>query len=164
LPISLQYSHFVICGIWVCEHPEEPKTINALFASDTFGISMGKNGVLTCKGKNVAVFPSEDVCVVFSEVTMEGLTSVIKSKSGPEPPLRRMIKRYYEISTTAKHVPPIKIKIVFPCDLRRGTSLRLWRWYPKTKRWENITKSFRSKYNIVIGETGDPLESMFAVT
>lgn len=125
---------------------------------------MSKIGAATSEGKDVAVFPADDVCLIFKEVARKGFTIVSRSKTGPEPPTRRKIRQYYSIKTTAKHSAPIEIRIVFPRDLMAGAGLKLWRWYPEAKRWENITKRFRSKYNMIIGETGDPIGSMFGVT
>ena len=118
----------------------------------------------TCAGKNVAVFPTEDVCLIFKEVVRKGFTTVTKTKSGPEPPLRRKIRQYYRIKTTAEHSPPIEIRIILPCALTTGARLKLWRWYPTTKQWKDITERFSLKHHLIIGRTGDRLESMFGVT
>ena len=115
-------------------------------------------------GKNVAVFPTEDVCLIFREVVRKGFTTVTKTKTGLEPPLRRKIKQYYRIKTTAEHSPPIEIRIILPCTLMTGARLKLWRWYPTTKQWKDITKRFSLKYHLIIGRTDDHLESMFGVT
>jgi hypothetical protein len=115
-------------------------------------------------GKNVAVFPTEDVCLIFRGVVRKGFTTVTKTKTGPEPPLRRKIKQYYRIKTTAEHSPPIEIRIILPCTLMTGARLKLWRWYPTTKQWKDITKRFSLKHHLIIGRTDDRLESMFGVT
>ena len=125
---------------------------------------MSKTGAATNKGKKVAVFPADDVCVVFKEVTRGGFTSVAKPRTGPEPPRRLKIRQYYRIKTTAEHSPPVEIRIILPQVPAKRARLRLWRWYPKTREWKDVTKFFRRKYHLLVGETGDRLESMFGVT
>jgi hypothetical protein len=123
-----------------------------------------KKGVVTGTGKNVVVFPRNDVCVVFNKVTRTGLTSVAKPWTGPEPPPRRKIRQYYLIKTTAKHSPPVEIRIILPQVPVIHGRLRLWRWYRATEEWKDITKFFSRKYHLVAGETSDRLESMFGIT
>lgn len=118
----------------------------------------------TNKGKKVAVFPVDDVCVVFHEVMRAGFTSVAKPRAGPEPPVRRRIRQYYLIKTTAEHSPPVEIRIILPRVPAKRARLRLWRWYRATEEWKDITKSFSQKYHLLVGETSDCLESMFGVT
>jgi hypothetical protein len=128
------------------------------------GINMSKTGVATHTGKNVAVFPTDDVCLIFKEVTRTGLTSVAKLGKGPEPPSRYKIRQYYRIQTTAEHSPPVEIRIILPLAPDVSARPRLWRWYGATKEWKDVTKFFSRKYSLVVGETGDRLESIFAIT
>lgn len=132
------------------------------------GDNLSNTGVATPKGKAVAVFPTDDVCVVFKEVTRTGFTRVAKPRTGPKPPSRRKIRQYYRIETTARHSPPVEIRIILPLPPLevpvRLVRLRLWRWYRETEEWKDITKSFSRKYHLLIGETGDSLLSMFGVT
>jgi len=125
---------------------------------------LSKTGAATNKGKKVAVFPADDVCVVFNKVTRTGVSIVARSKKGPEPPPRYKIRQYYRIKTTAEHSPPVEIRISLPCVPAMRGRLRLWRWYPETKKWKDITKFFSEKYHLLVGETRDCLESMFGVT
>jgi hypothetical protein len=124
---------------------------------------VSKIGAATNEGKNVTVLPRDEVTVTFSEVTRKGFTTVKRSETGPEPPMRRKIQIYYNIKTTAKHSPPIEIRIFLP-SVPKTSRLKMWRWYPTTKRWEDITKRFTRKCHLLVGETCDSLESMFGVT
>jgi len=128
------------------------------------GKNLSKTGAATSKGKKVAVFPADDVCVVFNEVTHTGLTSVAKPRTGPKPPPRHKIKQYYRIKTTAEHSPPVEVRIILPQIPVIHGRLRLWRWYPKTKKWKDITQFSSRKYHLIVGKTSDRLESMFGVT
>jgi hypothetical protein len=130
----------------------------------TPGKNLSQKGKATRKGKNVVVFPADDICVVFNEVTQTGLTTAAKPKTGPKPPPPHKIKQLYSIKTTAKHSPPIEIRIILPQAPVIHARAKLWRWYPKTKEWKDITKSFSRKYHLIIGQTNDRLESMFGVT
>jgi hypothetical protein len=130
--------------------------------------NLGNTDGATPKGKKVVVFPVDDVCVIFNEVTRTGFTHVIKPKTGPKPPLRRKIRQYYRIETTAEHSPPIEIRIILPVPPPQApvrlVGLKLWRWYSATKEWKDITKSFSQKYHLLIGQTDDRLKSMFGIT
>lgn len=123
-------------------------------------------GGATPEGKNVAVFPADDVCVIFSEVKRTGSTSVTKPETGPKPPSRYKIRQYYRIETTAKHSAPVEIRIILPLPQSgvRLSGLKLWRWYEATEEWKDITKSFSEAYHLLIAETDDPLKSMFGIT
>jgi hypothetical protein len=125
---------------------------------------LSKKGVATSKGKKVAVFPTDDICVVFHEVTQSGLTTVAKPRTGPEPPRRRKIRQYYQIKTTAEHSPPVEIRIILSRVPAKRAHMRIWRWYKQTKEWKDVTKSFSQKFHLLVGETRDCLESMFGVT
>ena len=125
---------------------------------------MSNIGAITNKGKNVTVFPTDDVCLTFREVLQKGSTTVSKHETGPKPPPRRKIRQYYKIETTAEHSPPVEIRIILPPILMTSARLTLWQWYHKEERWENITKRFSLKYHLIIGETPDHLESMFGIT
>lgn len=125
---------------------------------------MSKIGAATNKGKNVTVFPTDDVCLTFREVLQKGSTTVTKCETGPKPPPRRKIRQYYRIKTTAEHSAPVEIRIISPPVPMKSARLKLWRWYPKKEKWEDITKRYSEKYHLIIGETRDPLESMFGIT
>jgi len=125
---------------------------------------LSKRDAATNKGKNVAVFPTDDVYVVFNEVTRTGFTSVAKPRTGPKPPPRHKIRQYYRIKTTAEHSPPVEIRIILPQVPVIRARLRLWRWYRATEEWKDITKFSSRKYHLVIGETSDRLESIFGIT
>lgn len=125
---------------------------------------MSKRGAATSKGKNVAVFPADDVYVVFNEVTRTGFTSVAKPRTGPKPPRRHKIRQFYRVKTTAEHSPPVEIRIILPRVPGVHARVRLWRWYEATEEWKDITKFFSRKYHLIVGETSDRLESMFGVT
>lgn len=130
----------------------------------TNGKSMSNIGAATNEGKNVTVIPTDDVCVTFKEVLRKGFTTVTKSEKGPKPPPRRKIRQYYNIKTTAKHSAPIEIRIVLPCVSMTKARPKLWRWYHEAERCEDITKRYSEKYHLIVGETRDPLESMFGIT
>jgi hypothetical protein len=124
---------------------------------------VSKIGAATNEGKNITVFPRDDIILTFTEVSRKGITTARKSETGPKPPTRHKIRQYYHIKTTAKHSPPIEIRIMLP-SIPATSRLKLLRWYPKTKRWADITKRFSREYRLLIGETRDRLESVFGIT
>jgi len=130
----------------------------------TYGKSMSNIGATTNKGKNITVFPTDDVCLTFREVLRKGSTTVTRSETGPKPPPRHKMRQYYRIKTTAEHSAPVEIRIILPPVSMTSARLKLWRWYPKAERWEDITRRFSKKYHLIIGETRDRLESMFGIT
>jgi hypothetical protein len=73
---------------------------------------MGLVGSSTMTGENVTVFPADDVCLIFENITEEGLTTVEKPDVGPTPPPGVSILQYYFIVTTADYTGQITIKIV----------------------------------------------------
>ena len=125
---------------------------------------MSKIGAATNEGKNVTVFPTDDVCVVFNEVTRRGLTSVAKLKKGPAPPKRHKMRQYFRIKTTAEHSPPVHIRIILLSVPVKHARLRMWRWYPATEEWKDVTDFFSRKYHLIVGKTSDCLESIFGIT
>jgi hypothetical protein len=121
------------------------------------------NGADTNKGESVTVLLSDDVTVTFKKVTQKGLTNVKKPATGPEPPPGQKILAYFDIKTTAKHSPPIEIRIHWP-SVPQTPDPKLWRWYPTTKEWKHITTRFNKECHLLVGVTPHNLESMFGVT
>ncbi len=107
----------------------------------TYGKSMSNIGAVTNKGKNITVFPTDDVCLTFREVLQKGSTTVTKRETGPKPPPRRKIRQYYRIKTTAEHSAPVEIRIILPPVSMTSARLKLWRWYPKAERKANDGKT-----------------------
>ena len=140
-----------------------PKIIKPQEVHYTQGLSVSKIGAATNEGKNITVIPRDDIILTFTEVSRKGITTARKSATGPEPPTRHKIRQYYHIKTTTEHSPPIEIRIMLP-SIPATSRLKLWRWYPTTKRWEDITKRFSREYRLLIGETRDRLESVFGIT
>jgi len=124
-------------------------------------------GEPTRKGKNVAVFPTDDVGLIFEKVTKKGITTVTKPKPKTVPKPRHppgfKVKQYYKIETTARFSEKLEIRIIYDsaATLKKEESLQLWQQQPNRK-WENITKRFNRKYYLLIGET-DYL-SIFGIT
>ncbi len=128
---------------------------------------MSIRGALTGKGGNIAVFPTDDVGLIFEKVTEEGFTSVTKTETGPEPPTEHEVLQYYDIKTTAKRAGTITIRIILRrierVHEKEGTrEAQLWQWNSGEKQWTNITTHFSREYHLVIGETSHL--SIFGVT
>ena len=125
---------------------------------------MGR-GESTRRGKNVVVFPTDDVYLIFEKVTKKSVTKVTKPTPGTVPKPRQprgfRVRQYYDIRTTAGISGKISIRIIYDsaAQLKKEERLQLWQ---QNKRWNNITKHFNRKYHLLIGETDH--FSMFGVT
>lgn len=73
----------------------------------------GPFGPYTSVGEDVIVFPSDDVGLIFKNITSEGITSAEKFDEGPEPPLGLSVVQYYSIVTTARYTGNITIRIIY---------------------------------------------------
>ena len=118
---------------------------------------MGPFGGLTFRGRNVAAYPSSDVCLIFENVTSEGATSVNVTSVGPEPPSGfKLAGNYYDIKTTANYTGTIRLRIVYDdsnMTLEEEMSLRLMQWDEALQKWVDITTSIDVENNVVFGET-----------
>ena len=105
----------------------------------------------TREGSHVTVFV-KNVAVTFEVVTSEGLTTVEKLDSGPEPPEGEEIQYYYCIKTTAEYEGKIKIRIVLPCE-EAADERKLLQWIKEKTIWKDITKHYSAKYHMLLGKT-----------
>jgi hypothetical protein len=126
---------------------------------------MKAHDALTRKGEDITVFPTDDVGVIFENVTSEGFTTVNKTETGPEPPQGFKVKEYYDIQTTASYQGKIKIRIIYDASnitRMQEETLQLTQWNERTEEWTNITTHHNPKYHLITGETSHL--SIFGVT
>ena len=118
---------------------------------------MGLFGGLTTEGKNSTAFPSDDLCLIFENVTIGGLTTVNKTETGPEPPHGfKLAEQYYNIETTANYTGIIKIRIIYDdsnMTPEEENSLQLLQWNETSQQWMDITTLLDTKSNVICGET-----------
>jgi parallel beta-helix repeat protein len=80
--------------------------------TDTYPL-MGPLGPSIMTGENITVFPRDDVGLIFENVTAEGLTTVNKTETGPEPPSGFIVDKFYQIETSASYSGKITIRIIY---------------------------------------------------
>ena len=118
---------------------------------------MGPFGPLTLEGENATVFPSDDVGLIFDNVTVDGFTTVSKTGTGPELPSGfKLTGQYYEIETTASYSGKITIRIIYDgsgMTQEEEESLQLMQWNETTQQWMNITTYIDTENNVIYGET-----------
>jgi hypothetical protein len=124
-----------------------------------FREKMSRFSVPTERGTHVAVFPTDDITVVFDRVDSEGSTTIGKPTTGPEPPEGKRITQYYDIRTEAEVSGKISIRIILERGTTRGKERRLLQW---NDGWKDITTHFSPRFSMIVGET-DHL-SIFGVT
>jgi parallel beta-helix repeat protein len=118
---------------------------------------MGQFGPATSTGTNSTVFPSDDVGLVFANVTSAGGTFVSEMASGPDsPPGRKMIGPCYNISTSAAYSGNVQIRIIYDAtgmtqDSARLRMLELMDW--NGSGWINITTSVDIASHVIYGVT-----------
>jgi parallel beta-helix repeat protein len=118
---------------------------------------MGPFGPATNTGTNSTVFPSDDVGLVFANVTSAGGTFVSEMASGPDsPPGRKMIGPCYNISTSAAYSGNVQIRIIYDAtgmtlDSARLRMLELMDW--NGSGWINITTSVDIANHVIYGES-----------
>lgn len=126
---------------------------------------MGPFGGLTVTGQNVTSYPSSEVCLIFKNVSSEGLTTVNVTNIGPElPSAFKLAWNYYDIKTTANYTGTITIRIVYDdsnMTMEEESSLRLLQWDETSQQWMDITTSLDTENNVIYGETSHL--SIFAI-
>jgi len=119
-------------------------------------------------GEKFYVFPTNDVGLIFENVTAKGSTTVNKTETGPEPPPMYVVKKYYNIETTANYSDKIQVKIVVgSLTPEEEASLQLMQWNETTQQWVSVTTYIDVSVNLgdegsdvivttylVVGETG----------
>ena len=114
-------------------------------------------GPWTVQGENSTVSPSSNITITFGNVTLEGVTSVNKTQTGPTvPPRLRLAEQYYDIKTTADYSGMVKLAIKYDdanMTLEEEQALQLWHWNSTTNEWEDTTTSVDTESNVVYGET-----------
>jgi len=127
---------------------------------------MSPFGGLTSKGQNVTAYPSEDVCLIFENVTGGGLTSVNISDVGPEPPSGfKLAGKYYDIETTANFSGIIRLRISYDdsnMTEMEENNLHLMQWDETLQEWIDITTLLDTENNVIYGKTTHL--SIFAIT
>lgn len=118
---------------------------------------MGPFGGLTIEGENITAFASGDVCIIFENVSIGGLTTVNKTETGPEPLYGfKLAEQYYNIRTTANHTGRMKIRIIYDdsnMTQEEEEALRLMQWNETSQEWVDITTFVDNLYNVIFGET-----------
>ena len=128
------------------------------------------------KEEKVYAFPVNDVGLIFENVTAEGSTTVNETGTGPEPPPIYMVKKYYNIETTANYSDKIQVKIVVGnLTPEEEASLQLMQWNETTQQWVSVTTYIDVNVNLgdetcdvkvitylVVGETSHL--SIFGIT
>jgi len=127
---------------------------------------MGPFGPSTMIGENITVFPTDDVGLIFENVTGEGSTTVTRSGSGPAPPSGfELAGQYYDIQTTATYSGGITIRIIYDdsgMTLWVEANLRLRQWNGTSLQWEDITSRVDTENNVIYGDA--PHLSIFGTT
>jgi parallel beta-helix repeat protein len=118
---------------------------------------MGPFASATMAGTNSTVFPTDDVGLIFANVTSAGSTVVNETTSGPSPPPgRKMIGPCYNITTSASYSGKVEIRIIYDAtnmtqDSARLRMLELMDWNGSS--WINITTSVDIASHVIYGES-----------
>jgi parallel beta-helix repeat protein len=118
---------------------------------------MGPFGGITNQGTHVAVFPSENVGLIFESVAAGGSVTVNESLAGPDPPSGFMISSgiYYDIKTTATYSGTILIRIIYDdsgMTPDQESNLKLMQWNETSNSWVDITQRVDTENNVIYGE------------
>ncbi|MEM3458527.1 MAG: NosD domain-containing protein [Candidatus Bathyarchaeia archaeon] len=128
---------------------------------------MGPFGGLTMEGQNVTAFPSSEVCLIYDNVTVAGLTTANIIDVGPEPPSGfKLAENYYDIKTTANYSGTIRLRIAYDdsnMTAEEEANLCLLHWDESLQEWTNITTAVDIENNIICGETTHLSTFAFAV-
>jgi parallel beta-helix repeat protein len=93
---------------------------------------MGPFGSQTMKGTNVTVFPEDEVCLIFDNVTGSGSTSVNETAGGLPPlPGYVPVGSYYNVKVSATFSGKVMIRIIYNdtgLTLEQETSLTMSQW------------------------------------
>jgi len=118
---------------------------------------MGSFGGSTVKGQNVTAYPSSNICLIFENITEDGLTTVNETDIGPEPPTGfKLAGKYYDIKTTANYSGIIKIRIAYNdanMTEEEEANLCLMQWNETLQQWIDITTYLDIENNVIYGET-----------
>jgi hypothetical protein len=145
-----------------CYYGQDDVWVYDLTTGDLTQITSDHNweGRLSWKGDNTSPSdPQVTVCnttVTFSEVTGEGLTTIIRDDNPPAlPGGYQFCGEYYNIATTAPHSGPITICMTYRDeDVPGGNeeALALLHYNEITSEWEDITTSKDTEANVVCGQ------------
>jgi parallel beta-helix repeat protein len=117
---------------------------------------MGQFGSYTGVGSNVTVFPSNNVGLIFENVTAEGSTTVnVLSTPSSAPSGFKLEGQYYKIDTTANYTGKIKLRIIYndtKMTLEEENSLQLAHWNETSGQWTDITTYVDTVNNVIYGE------------
>ena len=159
----------IYVGVYVPGDPDEPDLVPPYDFSDApFAISSADTGN-TQAGFEVPVTLSDDVNVIFDEVTTAGNTTLDTSHAGPQPPNNFVVHpqsapMFYDINTTASYSGWIHININYDdteLDTEMENLLRLFKYIEPHSEWLGITTSVDIENNFIHGQT-DSL-SVFAI-
>ncbi|MFH1723341.1 MAG: carboxypeptidase-like regulatory domain-containing protein [Elusimicrobiota bacterium] len=107
----------------------------------------------TPSGADVVVEPDEDTTLTFEEITGDGTTTVEETTGGQPPPAGfKLLKDYYEMTTTAQYSGPIEISIAYD-DTGLGNRERgLKLMHLEGGEWVNVTTYLDMDNNVIYGE------------
>ena len=119
---------------------------------------MGPFETVTKTGENVTVFPLKDLGIIFENVTAQGLTTVNKSQTGPDPPsgFKLSTELYYDIQSTANYTGKIEMRIAYDdssLTQEEESNLQFLQWNETLLQWIDITTCLDTENNLIYGET-----------
>ena len=101
----------------------------------------------------------DPVTVTFSQVTAEGLTTIIRDDAAPAPPDGNWaVGSAYRIETTAATAGPTTVRVTYPEGIVSAGAeahLALLRYDQGTSQWQDITASRDTTNNVVTGQTAN---------
>lgn len=115
-------------------------------------------GPWTKTGENVTVIHGCGVCLTFSNVTSNGITTVDESQIGPNSPLGFKFANeppvYYDIKTTANYSGSLIVSMPYNdtgLTLVDEINLRLMHWNSTSQLWDDITTRVDTGNNVMYG-------------
>lgn len=128
-------------------------------------------GLWTVLGENVTITPVRVantvpiLRIVFSTVTLEGITTTEMPQSGPASPTGlRVIDVYYYVETTASYSGKTEIMITFRISTMTNEEekiMKLMQWNETSLQWIDITTHIDNEHGQIYGDTNKL--SLFAV-
>jgi parallel beta-helix repeat protein len=117
-------------------------------------------GPWTKEGENITVTHASGICLVYADVTSNGITTVNETQQGPQVPLGFKLASeppaYYDVRTTANYSGKITIAISYDdtnLTQEEENGLQLLHWNQTSQQWENITTYVNTQENVIYGET-----------
>ncbi|MFH1725126.1 MAG: carboxypeptidase-like regulatory domain-containing protein, partial [Elusimicrobiota bacterium] len=107
----------------------------------------------TPSGEDVVVESDEGTTLTFDEVTGDGTTTVTESAGGQPPPTGfKLLKDYYEITTTAQYSGPITVSLAYDDTGLGKKEKNLKLMHLEGGNWVNVTTYLDMDNNVIYGE------------